>query len=324
MRIIKLGESVWLPLLQGYVTSREVLIKHTGLITQLKKGGGGSTSTNTIQNADPWVGQQPYIKDVLAEAQKQYQGAGPVPYSGDMVANQTADTIAGQNALRTAANGSISGIASQGQQAAGFGLADVLNPQTNQYLQDSVNQSIQPIIQNFQESVLPSLRSGAGNAGQYGGTRQGIAEGLATDRLGQTISNMVSNRYSDAYDRGLQTFEKTLALLPQTAQLQTLQGTTLDAIGQQNQQQAQNELSAQIGQYNDLQNLDANKLAAYQQLIQGNYGGQSSSTATGPGAPQTSWMANALGGAATGASLATSLGMSGPWGAGIGAVLSLF
>ena len=38
--------------------------------------GGGGTNTTT-QTADPWEGQQPYLRDVMAQAQGLYQQGGP-------------------------------------------------------------------------------------------------------------------------------------------------------------------------------------------------------------------------------------------------------
>ena len=35
-------------------------------------GGGGTQSTNTVEKADPWAGQQPFLKDVFQEAQDRY------------------------------------------------------------------------------------------------------------------------------------------------------------------------------------------------------------------------------------------------------------
>ena len=34
----------------------------------MSKGGGGGT--NTVQKADPWVGQQPYLTDIYGESQR--------------------------------------------------------------------------------------------------------------------------------------------------------------------------------------------------------------------------------------------------------------
>jgi len=81
-------------------------------------------------------------------------------------------------------------------------------------------------------------------------------------------------------------------------------------------------INADVFQSNQLENLDANRLAAFQQLVQGEFGGVSNSTSTGPAAPGVSPVVGALGGAAAGAGLASALSLSGPLGAGIGAVLS--
>lgn len=49
------------------------------------KGGGGSTTT--VQQADPWSGVQPYLKDVYASAETLYgSGSGIAPYTGPQVA----------------------------------------------------------------------------------------------------------------------------------------------------------------------------------------------------------------------------------------------
>jgi len=326
MRIITRGESVWLPLLSAYVTSREVYSVYLGVITHLKKGGG-QTSTNTIQSAEPPAFQLPFLKRVLSEAETQFDGPGPQPFAGSLVAGQSADTVAGQDALRNAANTDLVQANQQGQEALQFGLSDVLDPNTNANLQESIRLGQQPTIDNFNRQVLPQIRSGAGDAGQFGGSRQGIAEGVAAGDLANVLQSDASRRASDAFDSGLETFNKTLAVLPQTTQLALGQGTALDAIGQQNQTQEQNLINADVFQSNQLENLDANRLAAFQQLVQGEFGGVSNSTSTGPTAAGLSPLAGAFGGAAAGAGLASALSTATTainpiLGAGIGAVLS--
>lgn len=51
------------------------------------------------------------------------------------------------------------------------------------------NQNQQSLTDNLQRSVLPSIRGGAIAAGQYGGSRQGIAEGLAISDLTKQLNN---------------------------------------------------------------------------------------------------------------------------------------
>lgn len=55
-----------------------------GWASALRFGGGGSTSTNTIQNAAPWTGQQGYLTDIYGQAQHlnalSQEGQGPQYY----------------------------------------------------------------------------------------------------------------------------------------------------------------------------------------------------------------------------------------------------
>lgn len=52
---------------------------------------GSSGGSTTVQKADPWSGQQPYLKEVFAEAQRLYQGGQLAPgyYPGQTVAPQS-------------------------------------------------------------------------------------------------------------------------------------------------------------------------------------------------------------------------------------------
>ena len=48
-------------------------------------GGGGSQSTNTVEKADPWAGQQPFLKDVFQEAQDRYESGDPNFFPGSTI-----------------------------------------------------------------------------------------------------------------------------------------------------------------------------------------------------------------------------------------------
>lgn len=78
-------------------------------------GGGGSNTTNTV--AEPWKGQQPYLKDVFSQAQGLYNAGGLAPeyYSGNTVAGQSDwTTQANQMQADRALNGSASISTAQG------------------------------------------------------------------------------------------------------------------------------------------------------------------------------------------------------------------
>jgi len=209
-----------------------------------------------------------------------------------------------------------------------------LNPWTQQVGQQMLNQ----LQRNFAQQTLPSIRANQTLAGQPGSSRQGIAEGLAASNLGQQGSQALANLYAQAYGQGLDynaaltnilagTYGRGLGyqadvarLGPQIFQTATLPGAYQGAaglaqagIGQAYQQQAQNQLQAEIDRWNYYQTLPLNMLNAYGALAGGNLGGQSVAKAGSGGGGFSA--SGALGGAAQGATVGSAFP---PWGTLIG------
>jgi len=67
-----------------------------------------------------------------------------------------------------------------------------------------VSNAARRIGENFAEQALPALRQGAIMSGQYGGSRQGIAEGIASRGLAYSIGDMAANLYNQAYQQAQQ------------------------------------------------------------------------------------------------------------------------
>src|SRR5882672_353142 len=89
----------------------------------------------------------------------------------------------GANAMNT--QNQIGGMIQQGGQQTNPGLnfltsGAVLNPSSNAALQQAIEGATRPIVENFQNTVLPGISQDAVASGGFGGTRQGIAEGLAS------------------------------------------------------------------------------------------------------------------------------------------------
>ena len=86
------------------------------------KGGGGSSTT--VQKADPWKGQQPYLTEMFEEAQKLYKNGGLAPgyYPGQTVAGMDSAT---SNALNLQEQRALAGNA--GMNAAQSQLADTMS-----------------------------------------------------------------------------------------------------------------------------------------------------------------------------------------------------
>jgi len=69
-----------------------------------------------------------------------------------------------------------------------------------QYLDQQASALTNNLTRNTNENVMPVLRSSAAISGQYGGSRQGIAEGLAASRLNQDLALPISQMYGNALE----------------------------------------------------------------------------------------------------------------------------
>lgn len=299
----------------------------------LEKGGG---QTTVEKNADPWSGQQGYLTDIFTNAQKQFYGQSPQYFQGNAVAPLSPETIEGQQYLTDYAKGGATQNVNEMNKALQYNLTGALDVTNNPYLDKAIAAATNPAIEQFSDTggVLANIRSDIGSAGQYGSSRQGIATGIAADRLQQNLLDTGAKMASAAYGQGLDASGKALAMAPGVMQAGMMPATMLDAVGQQNRAYEQSLIDEAMNKWNFEQNVDAAKLANYQGLVQGNFGGTSTAIQTGGGPNKA---VSAIGGAATGAALGTmgtaiatgaSMGSVVPgWGtaigAGIGALIGL-
>ena len=287
----------------------------------LYAGGGGGQ--NTIEkNADPWVGQQPFLRQIFSEAQQQYQQPGPFFFPQSTVAPVPQATQQAQQQLTQAA-GSAQNIAGQSADALSFNLNNARDVNQNPYLQTAIQAAINPVIQNATDvgGMMYNIGDQALGAGQWGGTRQGVAEGIAASRLNQQVGDIAASMANRGYETGLDASGRALALAPQTQMAQAAGPQMLDAVGQQQRQFQQETIDDKIARWNFEQNKDAQKLSNFQQFVMGQYGGSSSGTS--PSTRMNPLMA-AGGGALAGAAVGAEIGVGyGGWGAGIGAALGL-
>ena len=96
------------------------------------------------------------------------------------------------------ATGQFSSGANPSSGAGGF------DPQTDQLLQAAISAAINPVITDFNQQVLPGLSDQAIASGQFGGTRQGIAQGLAADALLRNAGNIGATLSNDAAQQARQ------------------------------------------------------------------------------------------------------------------------
>lgn len=274
--------------------------------------GGSKAPSKQTTTVEPGKTSKPYVKEAFADASAAFSTAPPQYYPGQVVAPLTAEQLAGQQALLDAAAGQGQQLATATGNATNFILdPNNLNPDSNPYLQGAVEAGLRPIYQQLQEDILPQIGSSAITAGQYGGSRQGIAEGLAIGRTQTAAADASVGAYADAYQQGIKNMLLGVNSAPAAQQALLFPGQTQLAVGGQNQQQQQLENDAAKAQFDYEQNAERYDADAYASIVQKLAGMSSTTQQSGVGA-STGGLVGALGGAATGAGIVgglTSAGM---------------
>lgn len=272
--------------------------------------GGGDTTT--VQKADPWGGQQPYLKDIYAQAGGLYgSGMGYTPYSGPRVAGLSDIQRQG---METGYQNILSG--NTPAQAAGGMLNKTLQGDylggANPYLDQVFATSAQNVTDQFNRNILPSIKTAGVQSGMYDSSRQGIAEGLAAGEAQKNLAQLSANIYAPAYEseRGRQIQAATLAPSLSNWDAQQLMG-----LGGIEQDMMQRELDAMQQYWNEYQQAPWSRLGSYTTNVMGmgTPGGTTSTTQAGAGGFSPTGM---LGGAGIGAGIGGMLPaamMASPW-----------
>ena len=302
------------------------------------KGGssGGSdrqvVQSTTVQKADPWSGVQPYLKNLYAAADARFKQ--PQQYfPSQTYAPQSPLSAAGQQAALGYATNYLPGLIQSGMS----GLASQLNAQDvahNPYVQQMLAQQISGSTNAFQQNAqtltdtlknqwLPSIRSGAGLAGQYGGTRQGVAEGVAigeaAKQLGNygssaqaALGNQIAQTQLGAYGQGLDAAKAGMLFLPQMAQLGMMPSQMYEQLGARQEGYNQQAIDDAMARFNFAQSEPYNRMGWYSGILNGaapyaSQSGSGTSTTTNPDSGGSTF-GNVLGGGLTGYSLGSALG----------------
>lgn len=273
-----------------------------------------TTTTNVLYSPEEAARRA----QVMSEAQRIYGTVAP-NIANLRPAGASPETLQAQSMAKNWAQGAGSDMASRLTQATQFGLGDVLYPESNPALQATLDTATRRIGQQYTDpgGVLSNIRTNFTTGNTAGtGTRESIAGGIAGREYLNTIGDVTGNILNNAYNKGLDTFSRTMALAPQTMQTQLMPATTIGAVGQQNEAYAENQRQFDL-------NSPWMALSPYADTVMGFSNPSTQSQATVPG-PQKNPMAP-LGGAMMGASLGAIIPGVGPIaGAGAGLLLSLF
>lgn len=240
---------------------------------------GSTTQQATSKStSEPWTAQQEPIKFGMAEARKLYDQAGPSYFPQS--------TVAGFSPEQQQAQQLGTQRATQGNQtmdmAEGYNL-DVLR---GKYLEDP-NDGM--MFQNIQQKVLPSVNSQFMGSGRTGSQLHG-------DTAIRALTESYAPYATQMRQYGLGQIDAAANRASMFAQNDFTDINALNAIGQQKQDLAQNELTDSVNRFNYYQDLPANKLAQYQGAIGGNWGGNTTSST--PFQQPSIW--STIGGAALG------------------------
>ncbi|WP_119461855.1 hypothetical protein [Rhodospirillaceae bacterium SYSU D60014] len=272
----------------------------------MAKGG----SNTTTQTSEPWSEQIPYLKNIFSEAERLYTAPGPNHFPGTTVAPFAPET---ELALNAQAARAMAG--SPLTRVAGEALGDTLSGGylgANPYLQGAIDSAGRGVVRNYRNAVTSGIDSSFAQAGRYGSGAHVAAHSNAQQNLAQQLADISSGMSYQNYGDERARMQQAATAAPGLAQQDYLDIAQLAAVGRAREGMAQNLIDDQVARFNFAQQLPYNKLAQYAGLIQGNYGGTSTTT-------QSSGGAGPLGGAATGFTLGGQVG--GPWGAAIGAGL---
>jgi len=280
------------------------------MITGLGLGGGGTTSTNTVQNADPWKGQQPYLTYGFEQAKQNFQTPQSYFPNQSVVPFSPQSDMAMRLTEGRALQGSPVNFAAQDLATNTLG-GNYLNG--NPYLDAMYNSGVSGMTRNFGESVLPNIDSQFAGKGRYGSDLWGNQKDQAMQTFGKSLSDYATNLYGGAYENERNRQQQTMAMAPQLAAQDYTDFAQLGNVGAMTEGKAQQQLADQINRYQFYQQRPDQALQQYMGNVTGNYG--SSTTGTTTGGTQANPLMNALGLGLTGYGLlsgaAAPLSMSG-------------
>lgn len=281
---------------------------------------GGSSQQPTQKTTYELSPEQRELMGLAMPGVREFAASTPQRYQGSQVAGFTPEQTAGQG-MALGAAGMQDTLARNAAGASNFYTSgSVWDPASNPNLKGAVDASVRPIYEGLTEKALPAIRNEAVTTGNFGSSRQGIAEGIATREASRAAGDTASKLVQSQYETNVNAQLKAMGLLPTIQGAQVAGATTTSGVGDVRQAMNQAGINQDVNAFNFDQMAPFLQSKEIMSLLQGLPGGTTTSTGNVPQA--NPWM-QGLGGAAAGASLGTALmpGVGTAAGAGIGALL---
>lgn len=270
----------------------------------LASNSGRDKQKNLTNSSSYTPYQSGYLDYGFEEAKKQYQTPQSY-YPNQTYASPTEATILGlQRQQDRATNGSELFNAGKAQNLATIN-GDYLNSSSNPYLNNAIDVANQGTIRGFNNSVIPQLQSAFSSGGRYGSGLQNQSQNDASatlmNQLGNNATTISYSNYGDERTRQAQ----AVANAPAYAQAEYNDIASLLDVGRSREAITQQGIDEAMNRFNFAQNEPNQRLQNYMGLINGNYGGTTTSTERNPAYKSAS--SALLGGGLQGAGLGMSL-----------------
>lgn len=244
-------------------------------------GKGNNDETKTVTKQEPWGPIQPYLTAAMADAQNMYKAGAPQYYPGQTIAPMSSYSKNGLDALaQRAANGSPVSTAGQNQ------LMNTLNGTYlnagNPAFQGALSAATRPMIQAYNDQIMPGIDSNFSSAGRYGSGAHAMATGDAANALmnniGDVSSQMAYQNYGDERQRQMQ----SMLFAPEMAAQDYKDIMALQDAGKGYDQYNQSLIDANMQKYDYNVNSPYNWLSNYIGLLGGVPGPSQTSNAKTP------------------------------------------
>jgi hypothetical protein len=245
-------------------------------------GNNETSSTQTTTQTLP-ANQQTNVDALLQGALDYFNSGGRSFFPGDLVADFDPLQTQGQNQIVNFSQGVGSDLVSNAI-GANNRLLDpsIMDPTTNPIFTNLLGHMLTANTQNFNEQVLPNIRTGAVSSGQFGGTPGEIAEALSTDRFLQSNAQQQNQLGLGQQALGMNAMLSAIRNSPGLFQLGMAPGQAVAGVGEARQNQAQNEIQGEQTRHNFEQNEPMIMLQLLRDLTgqAGTFGGTSTTTGT--------------------------------------------
>lgn len=219
-------------------------------------------STTQTQKADPWAPQQSYLTKGFQQADDLLNSGGPQYYDK---ATYTPFSQQTEQAMGLTQDRALAGSPlNTGAQSLAMDTIDGKFLNNNPYLESMFQQGSDKIAENVNAQFSSAGRTGSG-----------AHVGRMTEEMGDLHNNMYGNQYQNERQNQL----NTMQMAPQLAETDYNDFARLGQVGQAVEGKAGEVIQDDMNRFNFYQNAPETSLANYIAAIQGNYGGQTSSTA---------------------------------------------